>query len=474
MRKSSVVFELTDGEIRAFWFFVPPFWKSVHSSTEVKFDRIPIPTGIIEQGTVRDEKTLIGILSTYGEQNLRKYQQVYLAISLQQGFIQAFSLPWLPKRDRKSAMSLLVDEEISIPRSDLLYDFLVISEEKHKSLQVLLGATRRSILEQYVFIFGQAGFKITGVDFAFSVLGQALGFEANEGVLYLQGESGSLQMAIFRGTIPESVRALFTLGQSKEWENEIRRFLLYYRTQHLDLNLKRLVWSGNSTVGLLAQGLSASNHGLKVERAMLKDIPDSWQNLLEDTNGCGEVAVGYGLRISTHRPGLNLWCQPTSEQKVQQTYFGLTFFAAALLMVGYFIWISLYQMALPLQLELTQLSGQGMRIEEQNREREALEMAWNKVSVHSERIGERLEQVQALSGTELKIDQVTFKQGSLSVRGSANNSKSVQTMIQALRALGWEDPALSSYKLTALNMVEFTLSAKHGRRTNAQDSNTTE
>ena len=106
MRKSSVVFELTDGEIRAFWFLAHPFRKQGHSSTAVKFDRIPIPTGVVEQGTVRNEIILIDILATYKAQHPSESQKAYLAISLQQGFIRSYTLPWIPKRDRKSAISI--------------------------------------------------------------------------------------------------------------------------------------------------------------------------------------------------------------------------------------------------------------------------------------------------------------------------------------------------------------------------------
>ena len=156
MRHDSVVFELTDGEIRAFWFSVPPFLRQGHRSSAVKFDRIPLTAGLIEQGNVRNENALITALLTYASQlprNLYKNLKVYLAIPLQQGFIRAYSLPWLERRDRKSAISLLVAEEIPIIRSDLLYDYQVISEEKPTSLVVLLGATRQSILERYVSIF---------------------------------------------------------------------------------------------------------------------------------------------------------------------------------------------------------------------------------------------------------------------------------------------------------------------------------
>jgi len=474
MRKSSAVFELTDGEIRVFHFSVPPsFWKSGHRCTGVKFDRIPISTGIIEQGTVRDENTLIDILSTYRSKNSGNYQKVYLAISLQQGFIQAYTLPWLPKRDRKSAMSLLVDEEISIARLDLLYDYLVISEEKHKNLRVLLGAARRSLLEQYVFIFGQAGFEIFEMDFTFSILGQALGFEANEDVLYLQEESESLQLVLFRGIVPENIRTLSPRPSKSEleeslsvqieaWENEINRVLLYYRTQYQDLNLNRLIWSGNYAVVKLAQRISASDQ-LTIKQAKLKDIPDSWQKVIEDNSGCGEMAVGYALRISTRRPRLNLWRQPTSEQKGQQTYLRLAVFAVFLLVLEILIGFSLSRMALPLRQEVNQLSDQGIKVQDQNQSQKALTTAWNKVSVHSEEIGERLAEVHGLARTGLNIEQVVFKQGSLTVRGSSVEAKSVQDMIQDLRVLGWEEPALTSYKVTELNNVEFALSAKYGR-----------
>ncbi|OLN32213.1 competence protein ComA [Desulfosporosinus metallidurans] len=477
MRKRSVVFELTDGEIRAFWFSVPPFIRQGHRSRAVKFDRIPLSAGLIEQGNVRNENALINVFLTYASQqplHLYKDLKVYLAIPLQQGFIRAYSLPWLEKRDRKSAISLLVAEEMPIVRSDLLYDFQVISEEKPISLVILLGATRKSILEQYVLILEKAGFRVEGIDFAFSVLGQALGFEAKEDVLYLQGESDSFQMAFFRGTVPESVRTLLPSHSSKvgegsvkerieTLESEIRRFLLFYSTQHNDLNLKRLVWSGDTVAGQLAQRILASNHVSTVEQAKITCASDPWQKLLEENKGWGEVAVGYGLRICAHRPGLNLWGQPNRDKKLMRTFRGLAFFSGALLMIGTIVCFVLYQNTLPLQQEVRLLSSQGARIEKQAKHREELEDAWKKVTIQPEKIGEELAKVQALWGSELEIEQVTYKQDSMSLSGSTDDSRGVQTLIRKLRTMGWEQPALTSYKLTTLDNVEFSLSAKRGK-----------
>lgn len=468
-----MVFELTDGEIRAFWFSVPSFRKKMNNCTAVKFDRISIPTGIIEQSNVRDENALIKILFNYKEHNPSKSPKTYLAIPLQQGFIRTYTLPWIPKRDRKSAMSLLVDEEIPIARSDLLYDFLVISEEKQISLQVLLGATRQSLLERYVFVFGQAGFEVTGVDFAFSVVGQALGFEPSEDILYLQGESDSFHMALFRGAVPEIVRTMPAFPTTKEsvgsitgrieaWGNEIRRFLLYYRTQQTALNLKRLVWSGDSVADQLAQELFASNHVSSIEQAQLQDVPCAWQEILDKDTGWTVVAAGYGLRISARRPELNLWRQSNEVQTVRGRYQSIALIACAVWMFGTMFWAVLYLMMMPLRQEVQQLSNQGARIVAQAKHLKDLENAWQKVKGYPEKIGVGLIEVQAMRSAELTIEHVSYKQGSLSLSGSAKNPKSVQALIRTMRELGWEQPALSRYKLTTLNNVEFSVSAKRG------------
>ena len=474
LRKASLVFELTDGEIRAFWFSVHPFRHQGHGSNTAKFDRIPIPTGIIEHGNVRDQNTLIGILLDYKAQTSRQCQKVYLAIPLQQGFIRSYTLPWIPKRNRKSAMSLLVDEEIPIAfaRSDLLYDFLVISEERHTRLQVLLGATRQSLLERYIYVFRQAGFKVTGVDFSFSVLGQALGFKPNEDILYLQGEPDAFHMALFRGAVPEIVRtlpALPTIAESVEgilerteaWGNEIRRFLLYYRTQKTDLNLKRLVWNGDSVANQLAHELLESNHVSSVEQAELQGIPRAWQEMLEKGNVRGEVVAGYGLRMSARRPVLNLWRESNEMEIGLRRYQGIALFAVALLVVGTMTWVSLYQRTISLKSEVQRLSNQGARIVAQVKHQKELQAAWEKEKIDQGNIVDLI-QVQAIPSTELTIEHVSYKQGNLSLSGRANDAKSVQTMLRAVRTMGWEQPGLSSYKLTSRNNVEFSLSGKRG------------
>jgi len=176
--------------------------------------------------------------------------------------------------------------------------------------------------------------------------------------------------------------------------------------------------------------------------------------------------VGYGSRISAHHPELNLWRQPNITQTVLRRYRAIAALAVALLLIVIISGLSLHQMALPLQQDVQQIFSQGARLEAKFKQQEAFETAWNKVKMNPERVGDGIAQIQAINGLpgqKLIIEQVTYKQGTMSLRGSTMEASNVQSLMNELRTMGWEQPTLSSYKLTSPNTVEFSLSAKRGR-----------
>lgn len=461
MGKTFLIFELTDDELRGFSFTVPPARKSLPKATEVKIDRIPIPTGTVEQGLLRNEEKFLEILAEYRLRKNASYHQICLTIPLQQGFIGAYTIPWLAKADRKSALALLVDKETAIPKADVMYDYLIIDEADRRSLKVLVAAARRSLLEKYASVFAQAGFGLTDINLAYAALGQALGIKSEEDVLYLQEETEILHMVLFRGPVPESVRTLPL--HSARLESDLHRFLLLQQTKQPRLNLKRIVWSGSAGTEQLARGLSSSDPRATVEKAVLKNTlavrPDNGDENRSFSTGVME----YGWQITANYPRLNLWRQPNSEQMARQTYRRLVLLTLGLFLCLNLMGLFLGQKIRPLEKEVEILARQGELIEEQNHNREALLKAWNKANSPSGSVGEKLTQVRALSGTKVEIGQVIFKQGSLSVHGRAKDSESIQVMLGSLRALGWKNPALSAYKLDADNFIQFVLNSKEER-----------
>lgn len=475
MGKSSVVFELTDDEVRVFWFSESTHWGSRRDNsflTTFEFDRIPIAAGCIEHGNVRNEKAFIDILTAYrsNQPPYRQKAKAYLAIPLQLGFLRQYTLPWIPKIDRTSAFSLLVDEEVPIPSSDLLYDVFLISEEKYRELHIVIGATRQSLLERVAYLFKQAGFNLWGINFSLFVLGQGYGFQRDENTLYLHAAVDQLQMILFRGTLPESIRSLPSIvmhdkraenveGLVDEWENEIRRFLFLYSTQHSEFHLKRIVWSGGNTIEALTKRLG--DLALSIEYVQMKGVPKSWQAVLEAENkGVREVAIGYGIQISTQRPILNLWRQKLTAAQKQRGYQRLAILALALFMIGNGIGFSFYHQERELQKEVHGLARQGAVIEAQIKQQKEIEKAWKRVQMHPLSAGVGLSQLQNIAEDGLSIEQIIYKQGNLSIHGSTGDGRRVQTLVGTLRANGWGQPALTSYQLTEQNDVEFSVNAK--------------
>lgn len=482
MRKKLVFFEISELEIRVFK-ASSPFWGNLHQShltTLVEFDRIPI-SGIIEQGVVHDEDALLRILLDYQLEHPCEGCLAYLAIPLQTGFVRSYKLPWLSRRNRKSAIALLVDQEVP-SSADLLYDYVVLDEEKHKSVTILLGASRQGILDKYVSIFKRARIEVGGLNFAVAVLGQGLELNPSDDVLYLQEESDGLQVVLFRGMVPESIRTLHSINRSinqsslllpgnggnngsikehfEDWENEISRFLLYFRTQYEAFNLKRLVWSGSSTIESLAKSISAAHNVSEMEQARLKSVPDVWSRVLRENKGWGEVAIAYGTLILSKSSVLNLWRHPIRAYHLQQRYQRLVFGLFILFLLGNFSWLFLHRRTLTMQQEVQQLSRQGSRIEAQVKQQKNLERAWKIAQAQSEKIGNGLGQVQTLAGSRLKFEKLVYKQGNMSITGSAEDAKSIQSLMHGLRTLGWSQPFLTGYRSTSLEKIEFSLSTK--------------
>lgn len=478
MQKKLVFFEIAEGEIRVLKASPPLFgtFKKSHCTTSVEFDRILI-SGIIEQGVVRDEDALLRSLLNYKSEHPCEGCLAYLAIPMQSGFVRSYKLPWLTSRNRKSAIALLVTEEVP-SSADLLYDYVVLDEERNKSITILLGASRQGIIDQYVSIFKRAGMEVGGVNFALAVLGQGLELNPSEDVLYLQEGSDGLQVVLFRGMVPESMRTLHSINQSSfllpsngdnsesiqehlgDWENEISRFLLYFRSQYQAFNLKRLIWSGSPTIESLAKSISAANNVSEVEQTSLKYVPDVWSRVLLANKGWGEVAIAYGTLILSKSSVLNLWREPNRVHHLQRRYLKIVLGLFMLFLFGNIFWLFLHQRTLTMQQEVQQLSRQGGRIEAQVKRQKDLESAWKAAQTQSDKIGNRLEQVQSLAGSGLKIEKLDYKQGNMSITGSAEDAKSIQSLMHGLRTLGWSQPFLTGYRSTSIEEIEFSLSTK--------------
>ncbi len=463
MSRSIVTIEITDQEIKALWISGKPHVKRISQAAVINFDLIPIPTGVIDQGILRDKEAFIRLLQTYFVQ-LKLVGPIVtnLLIPFQLGFLRNYRLPWIAKTERRSAIGFLIDEEVPIPGSDLLSDFIILEENRENNLfHILLGATRKSLIQAYVEAFLQVGFQVKNIDFAISALGYALGLENKEESLYLSAESGMLQLILFSGIIPEVVRTLVPdptlVSPDAEWESEIQRILLYYGNQHPELSLKRIYTAGEGVAEVLAGRLQKAGMVSQVQKADLVRIPDSWKKRYPEWQDDAKAVMGYVLRILQKAPGINLWRHLADRKTTflfNKAILGIVMLS---LIAGTLIWFSLQYQVIQLQNEVEQLRGLGTETLTLTNQQKELNNAWFKAQEHQIYVGEHLAEIQRLLPSGVELSYLEYKEGRLSLQGTTDNAEHFEGLLKALESSGLEHPLLTSYQKTDRTSIEFSL-----------------
>ncbi|MHB8124048.1 MAG: hypothetical protein ACYDEJ_00165 [Desulfitobacteriaceae bacterium] len=467
MSRIIVTIEITDQELKILWFSGKSHIKRIPQGAILSFDLIPIPTGVIDQGILREREVFIGLLQTYfTKMKLVGPIVTNLLIPFQLGFIRNYRLPWIAKTERKSAIGFLIDEEVPIPGSDLLSDFIILEEDRKNNLfQILVGATRRSLIQAYVEALHQVGFQINNIDFAISALGYALGLENGLESLYLRAESGTLQLILFSGIIPEVVRTLLsdpTLALTDtEWESEIQRILLYYRNQHPGLSLKRIYTAGEGVAELIAENLQKAGMVSQVQKADSVRMPDSWKKRYPEWPDNAKAVMGYVLRILKKAPGINLWRKQADRERTDLFYKVILSISVLALIAGLIIWFPLQNQASQLQNEVEQLRSQGRASLTSSNHQKELNTAWSKAQEHPLYIGEHLAEIQRLLPLGVDLSHLEYKEGGLFLQGTTDNPEHFEGWLEALKSLGLKHPQLTTYQQMDQASIKFVVKTEY-------------
>ncbi len=463
MSRIMVTVEITDQELKVFWLSGKSHFKRIPQGAMLSLDLIPIPTGVIEQGILRNKEVFIGLLQTYfAQMKLVGPIVTNFLIPFQLGFIRTYRLPWIAKVDRNTAIGFLIDEEVPIPGSDLLSDFLILEENrKDNLLHILVGATRRSLIQAYVEAFHQVGFQVNNIDFAISALGYALGLENNEESLYLRAKDGTLQLILFSGIIPEVVRTLVADHRSASSEaelvSEIQRVLLYYGNQHPGLALKRIYIAGEDLAELIAGRLQKAGTVSQVQKADSVRIPVAWKKRYSEWPDNAIAVIGYVLRILQQAPGINLWRKQADGEKRDFTFKVISRASVLALIVGLLISFPLQNRESKLQNEVEQLRSQSREsLAFTNRQNE-FEDAWLKAQEHPYYVGEQLSKIQRLLPLGVELSHLEYKEGGLALQGTTDNAEHFEGLLEALKSSGLEHPLLTTYQQTDQDSIKFVI-----------------
>jgi len=305
------------------------------------------PNVPLESEAIGDIETYSRYLKNFLESQKIPPTLVSLSLPETKVFNRVITVPKMPEKDLKGAISFEAEQYLPLPLRDVVYDFKIIEDTEGGTKQnVMLVASPKELVSKYATIIKKAGLTLVGLESETAALARSVVDEAPGAAiatLIVNLGASATDTAIVHGSIVRFTRSTgtggnalsravaqelgFELNQSEEYKktygldetqlegkitkalkpvfelivDEIRRALAYYQThQTASPPLKRLVLCGGTAAlpGVLVYLASALNLEAQLANPWLK-IKNSAtfsKRELEEVGPLFAVAAGLALK----------------------------------------------------------------------------------------------------------------------------------------------------------------------------------
>ncbi len=140
---------------------------------------IKIEPGIIEGGEIKNEEALVEVIKK-GIENVRgkklKSRNVIVSLPENKAFFQIIKMPKMNKKELESAVPFEAENYIPMPANDVYLDFEIISNyyENSESLNVLVVAIPRKIVDSYLSCLRKSGLNVQALEIESEAITRAL------------------------------------------------------------------------------------------------------------------------------------------------------------------------------------------------------------------------------------------------------------------------------------------------------------
>jgi type IV pilus assembly protein PilM len=141
-----------------------------------KIARMPLPSGIVTGGELRDLEALADALRTFFDENDMPRRGVRLGVSSSRIGVRSFEIPAIDNEDQfLNAVRFRAQEALPIPLDQAVLDYRVLGEREGEGGQilrrVLLVVAHKELVERYIEACRLAGLTLSGIDLeAFALL----------------------------------------------------------------------------------------------------------------------------------------------------------------------------------------------------------------------------------------------------------------------------------------------------------------
>ncbi|MEL1135164.1 hypothetical protein AAC978_08250 [Desulfitobacterium sp. THU1] len=475
-----VCVEITEEELRWLWCS----YKGRDGSTAIsveKFETVLLPPGVAVRGKVKQPEVLHLIVKRYLEERRAEFRlphqlQLRIGMPLQNQFIREYSLPWVKKGDRKGLVNYLAEEEIPIPKEELIFDYLIREQRSSPPrLNVTLAGIRKSDFFSLISCFQAEGLEIEQVSFSQSAWGNALKFNPQDNTLILRQVAGQMLVIYYRGSTPEMIRSLsaatYSYGE-EEWDSELHRILLHLSLYDEQVVLQRILWGQGNETAKVGKRIGEYLRRVHGQEPIMQEVDEAFYAVFDkellQAIPCPEperLLTALGIALDQEKNTLNNFWRG---ERIKRKSYRVKSIAVGLLLLvniaGLGMLVSSQYALNSMHNKATQLSEMKASValaEEQQREQVE---AWLRVKNKSTSIGQAMQELSSFNPVGIRLERMEIKGDTLLMQGVAAESLEVQKVFQYLDAGGWGSVVLSSYHVAEQIQVEhmpiqFTLKA---------------
>ncbi|MFA5736638.1 MAG: type IV pilus assembly protein PilM [Candidatus Paceibacterota bacterium] len=134
-----------------------------------------MPVGVIEEGRIKNKTEAIKVLT-----ELKKelgLNHIFASLPEDEAFIARMKMPAMKKSELRDSIELQLEEYIPLPPDQCIFDFEIISkigEVEKKGADVSVSVLPKSIVEDYLEIFTQAGLEPLSFEIEAQAIARAL------------------------------------------------------------------------------------------------------------------------------------------------------------------------------------------------------------------------------------------------------------------------------------------------------------
>lgn len=276
---------------------VMKFQKSGSNLKIEKYSEKILPPGAVSNGQIVNRDELIKVLIELKKELTLDYVRV--SLPEEKGYLFTAKVPIVPEKEVRMAVEGKIEENVPVPRGELIYDYEVRENKEKERLYMVVSALPIAVVDTYIEVMDNSGMKMLSLEIESQAIARSL-LKANVKktvliVHYSQNKAGLYvvvdRTVYFSSTV--QIRNSSTDG-TDQLSQEIKRLFTYWHALKEnvgrdDRKIEEIIMCGEGTTDDIVSYVSTHNQ-IKVS------IGNVWTNVFDTEKEIPQMSLNDSLK----------------------------------------------------------------------------------------------------------------------------------------------------------------------------------